>query len=89
MNTALPTPRSETIDADAPAERRGKARKARDGARRGPWGASRAFVGRFAPRSIVGRVALLNALAIGCLIGVAPISWSRTETGFGQTAVTN
>ena len=31
----------------------------------------RALAGRFTPKSIVGRVALLNALAIACLIGVA------------------
>jgi len=71
MNTGPTELRSETIDAKAPGERRGKAAAARDGARRGPWGASRGLVGRFAPRSVVGRVAVLNALAIACLIGVS------------------
>ena len=71
MNASLPKLRSETIVAVGSGERRGLEPAARDGARRGRWGASRALVGRFAPRSIVGRVALLNALAIACLISVA------------------
>jgi methyl-accepting chemotaxis protein len=71
MNTGLPKPPSETIDAAGSGERRGEVPAARGGPRRGPRGALRAFVGRFAPKSIVGQVALLNGLAIACLIGVA------------------
>ena len=71
MNKGLPKPPDKTIDAVAAGERRGRRPAARDGAIQRPGGAWRAFVGRFAPKSIVGQVALLNALAIACLIGVA------------------
>ncbi len=71
MNIGLPKLRSETIDAVGSGQRLGKAPAARDDARRRPSGAWRALVGRFAPRSIVGQVALLIVLAIVCLIGVA------------------
>ncbi len=54
-----------------PAKRRGEAPAAQEGARKRPRGASRDLFGQFAPKSIVGQVALLIALAIACLIGVA------------------
>ena len=71
MNIGPPNLKSETIDAATFGERLGQAPAARERTRRGLLGASRPLVGRFAPRSIVGQVALLNALAIACLIGVA------------------
>src|ERR1019366_968291 len=80
MNTGLPKLRSETIDAVGSGERRGKAPAARDGARRRPL---RAFVGRLAPRSIVGQVALLIVLAIVCLIGVASYRLVAYRDGLG------
>ena len=64
MNIGLPKLRSETFDATGSGEQTDEARNRPSRARRG-------VIGRFAPKSIVGQVALLIALAIACLIGVA------------------
>ena len=72
MDTGQPKLRSDTIDVEAAGERQGKAPGAAPvEAGNRPSRASRGLIGRFAPRSIVGQVALLNALAVACLIGVA------------------
>jgi methyl-accepting chemotaxis protein len=71
MNIGLREPPSETIAAMESDGRRGQSPAARDGANPRPRSALRAVAERFGPRSIVGRIALLNALAITCLIGVA------------------
>jgi methyl-accepting chemotaxis protein len=71
MNKSLPTPPSQTNDAVGGGERQGRAPAAREEAERRPRNALGALLARFAPKSIVGQVALLNGLAIACLIGVA------------------
>jgi methyl-accepting chemotaxis protein len=71
MNIGPPKTRSETPDAVGSGARRSEAPAAHDGVRNRRRGGWRALFGRFAPRSIVGRIALLIALAITCLIGVA------------------
>ena len=71
MDTGHTKSRSETIAATDPSERPGQSRATPSGAKHRPRNVWRALAGRFAPRSIVGQVALLNALAIACLIGVA------------------
>jgi len=71
MNMGAPKLRSETIDAAESGGGRGEAPAAQEEAKKRPRGASRDLFGQFAPKSIVGQVALLIALAIACLIGVA------------------
>ncbi len=71
MNKVLPKLGSETIDAVGSRERGRQAAATGDGANPRPSRALRALAGRFAPKSVVGRIALLNALAIACLIGCA------------------
>jgi methyl-accepting chemotaxis protein len=71
MNKGLSNPPSETIVAVGRSERQGHAPATREGAEHRPRSALRALLARFAPRSIVGQIAVLNALAIACLIGVA------------------
>ncbi len=64
MNMGAPKLRSETIDAAESGGGRGEAPAAQEGAKKRPRGASRDLFGQFAPKSIVGQVALLIALAI-------------------------
>src|SRR5664280_2342397 len=71
MDTGVAKSRSGSIVATDPDERPGQSRATPSGAKHRPRNVWRALAGRFAPRSIVGQVALLNALAIACLIGVA------------------
>jgi methyl-accepting chemotaxis protein len=67
MDTGPTTSRNEPNAAMDPSQSRATPGAARHRPRSG-W---RALLARFAPKSIVGQVALLNGLAIVCLIGVA------------------